>query len=344
MNELPPLDDIALATWMDSQGLGEGDITAIRRLGGGTQNVMLRFRRGDCEYVLRRPPEHPRPTSTKSLLREMRVVAALSRTDVPHPRFLAGCPDPTVLGEVFYLMEPVEGFNPRELLPPRHAADPALRRALSLEVVDAAARLGAVDHTQLGLADLGRPEGFLERQVPRWLRELHGYADTPGYPGPQLPGSRRIAAWLDDNRPRSWRPGLMHGDLHFGNVMISWDGPQVVAVIDWEMATIGDPLLDLGWLLATWPRGPEDAEDGPIATAGALATLDEAAERYRRRSPRNIDAVGWYAVLACFKLGILVEGTYARACAGHADPVVGDRLHRKAIRLFHRALAYIAAS
>ncbi len=339
----PLVDTAALAAWMDGQGLGEGDITQARRLGGGTQNVMLRLRRGDREYVLRRPPEHPRPTSEQTLLREMRVVSALGGTDVPHPRFLAGCTDPAVLGTVFYVMEPVEGFNPRELLPPRHAADPALRHALSLEVVDAAARLAAVDHARLGLADLGRPDGFLERQVPRWLRELDGYAGIPGYPGPQLPGLERIAGWLDDNRPRSEQPGLMHGDFHFGNVMIAWHGPEVVAVVDWEMATIGDPLLDLGWLLATWPRGAEDREDGPIATAGGLATLDEVVVRYRQRGTRDTDAVAWYTVLACFKLGILIEGTYARACAGHADPVVGDRLHRKAIRLFNRALAYAAA-
>ncbi len=269
----PLVDTAALAAWMDGQGLGEGDITQARRLGGGTQNVMLRLRRGDREYVLRRPPEHPRPTSEQTLLREMRVVSALGGTDVPHPRFLAGCTDPAVLGTVFYVMEPVEGFNPRELLPPRHAADPALRHALSLEVVDAAARLAAVDHARLGLADLGRPDGFLERQVPRWLRELDGYAGIPGYPGPQLPGLERIAGWLDDNRPRSEQPGLMHGDFHFGNVMIAWHGPEVVAVVDWEMATIGDPLLDLGWLLATWPRGAEDREDGPIATAGGWPPL-----------------------------------------------------------------------
>ncbi len=329
----------AVELWMDGQGLGSGPIQSVAPISGGTQNVMLRFERDDRPYVLRRGPEHLRPRSNDVIRRECRVLRSLSGTAVPHPALIAACDDESVLdGAVFYLMEPVDGFNASLRLPPLHTADAAVRHEMGLRLVDALAELADVDHVAVGLADFGKPEGFLERQVPRWLAELASYDAFPEYPGPDIGPVDEVAAWLDAHRPTSWRPGILHGDFHAANVMFSPDGPDVVAVVDWEMCTIGDPLLDLGWLLATWelPGAPEEFA-GPLTRAGGLATRDELVQRYGARSDRDLSAVDWYVVLACFKLGIVLEGSHARALAGLAPTEIGDRLHLTTQRLFDRA-------
>lgn len=331
----------AVAHWMSAQGLGEGPLENVTGIGGGTQNIMLRFSRSGREYVLRRGPQHLRPRSNMVILRETKVLAALAGTDVPHPHLIAVCDDPGVLGDaVFYLMEPVDGFNAGQELPPLHASDPGVRFQMGLSMADALAKLGAVDHVAVGLADFGKPEGFLERQVPRWLSELESYREFENYPGPNLPGVDDVAGWLDQHRPSAWTPGIMHGDYHAANVMFSRTGPEVVAIVDWEMSTIGDPLLDLGWLLATW-RQPDGSSVFSHTLTGmeGLASTDDLLERYARNTTRDLSHISWYTVLACFKLGIVIEGTLARACAGKAPQEVGDQLHAAAVWLFERALS-----
>jgi aminoglycoside phosphotransferase (APT) family kinase protein len=333
------MDPKAIAEWMSTQGLGEGPLEDITEISGGTQNVMLRFTRSGRSYVLRRGPRHLRPRSNTVILREIRVLAALAGTAVPHPRLIAGCDDPTVLGDaVFYLMEPVDGFNAGEGLPPLHAGDPAVRYRMGLSMADALAELGTVDHVAVGLGDFGKPDGFLERQVPRWLSELDSYRELDNYPGPQIPGLDDVAAWLEAGRPSTWTPGIMHGDYHTANVMFSRTGPEVVAIVDWEMCTIGDPLLDLGWLLATWQQSDGSSVlDHAFAAAGGLAGPDELVERYAADTRRDLSHITWYTVLACFKLGIVLEGTWARAHAGKAPMQVGEQLHEATLRLFERA-------
>ena len=341
-----------LAAWMDDQSLPSGPIEDVEELGGGTQNVLLRFRRGGDAYVLRRGPKHLRKASNEVMRREQRVLAALAGSDVPHPRFIAGCTDETVMnGAVFYLMEPIDGFNATVSLPPLHAGDPAVQHEMGLQTADAIARLGAVDHEAVGLADFGKPDGFLERQVPRWQGELASYGQLDGYPGPEIPGVDEVAAWLDAHRPPTWQPGIMHGDYHLANVMFAPDGPRLAAIVDWEMCTIGDPLLDLGWLLATWPepQGPGDEAmasvvTGAIGSSTALPTREELVARYAGQTSRDLSAVTWYQVLACFKLGIVLEGTYARACAGKAPKPIGDMLHAITLGLFARARSLIGAA
>ena len=354
------VDLAALARWMDARGLPDGPITGATVLPGGTQNLLLRFERGGRSYVLRRGPRHLRRSSNEVMRREARVLRALAGTDVPHPAFVAGPgePDEGVTDAVFYLMAPVDGVNPTVELPAAVADDPDGRRRFGLSVADAAARLGAVDHVAVGLADFGRPEGFLERQVPRWMAELEGYGELPGYPGPDIPGLDEVASWLEANRPTSWRPGIMHGDFHVANVLVAPDRPEVAAIVDWEMCTIGDPLLDLGWLLATWPIGPADdgsrvspgAPDDSLASlvAGSLGSGDglpspaELVARYAAASDRDTSAIAWYTAMACFKLGIVLEGTHARACAGRAPRATGDLLHAITLGLFARARIVIA--
>ncbi|TVS77816.1 phosphotransferase family protein [Mycobacterium helveticum] len=328
---------------MTGRGLGEGPLKDVCAVTGGTQNVMLRFTRAGRPYVLRRGPRHLRPRSNSVILRETKVLAALADSDVPHPHLIATCDDPGVLGDaVFYLMDPVDGFNAGEGLPPLHAGDARVRFGMGLSMADALAKLGAVDHVAVGLADFGKPAGFLERQVPRWLSELDSYRQYENYPGPQIPGVDRVAAWLEDHRPATWKPGIMHGDYHAANVMFSRTGPGVVAIVDWEMCTIGDPLLDLGWLLATW-RQPESSSVFGHALDGhdGLAGTDELVRQYAANTTRDLSHITWYTVLACFKLGIVIEGTLARACAGKAEKQVGDQLHAATVHLFERALTLI---
>ena len=341
------IDFDVLGGWMTREGLPEGGgFEGVETLAGGTQNVLLRFQRGGRDYVLRRGPPHLRPKSNDALRREARVLQALAGTDVPHPGFIAGCMDEAVMGgAVFYLMEPVDGFNPSVGLPALHASDAGIRRAMGLQMADAAARLAAVDHVAVGLGDVGQPEGFLERQVGRWISELESYSRFEGYPGPEIPDVDRVAAWLDQNRPQPSRTGIIHGDYHLANVMFSYVGPELAAIVDWEMCTIGDPLLDLGWLLATWPNqdggGPAAGAAGAVgaglAAAGGLPTAAELVAAYAERSDRDLSAINWYGVLACFKLGIVLEGTNARAYAGKAPRAVGDMLHATTLGLFSRA-------
>jgi aminoglycoside phosphotransferase (APT) family kinase protein len=251
------------------------------------------------------------------------------------------CEDVSILGDaVFYLMEPVEGFNAGSEMPEPHASTAAVRHEMGLSMADAVARLGAVDHVSVGLADFGKPAGFLERQVPRWLSELESYAKFDNYPGPDIGDVGGVAAWLREHQPADFSPGIMHGDCHAANVMFSRSGPELVAIVDWEMCTIGDPLLDLGWMLATWYRpGDEPVLPNEFMVSGGLATPDELVQRYAQNTTRDLSDIDWYTVLSCFKLGIILEGTHARAAAGLAPKEIGDVLHTATVRLFERAMA-----
>ncbi len=336
----------ALAAWMAAQGLGHGTLQNPRALTGGTQNLLLRFDFAGQAYVLRRPPPHPRGDGNATIAREARVLAALRDTDVPHPRLLGFCPDPTVIGAAFTLMQAVDGFNPTTGLPALHAADPAIRHQMGFCLIDALLALGRVDYVAKNLADFGNPAGFLTRQAPRWLAMLDGYADFAGWPGQGgLPGIRDIAAWIAANAPADFTPGIMHGDFHLANVMFATAGPQIAAIVDWELCTIGDPLLDLGWIIATWP------DENGYTAAGLrvdpwdnFAPIAELIAYYKANSPRDVSAIGWYGVLACFKLAVILEGTFARAHAGRAPMAVGQFLHTASVALLGRATKMIDRS
>jgi aminoglycoside phosphotransferase (APT) family kinase protein len=234
-------------------------------------------------------------------------------------------------------MEPIDGANPTVGLPQGYLDAASWRHELGLAMADGAASVGAVDHEAVGLADLGRAEGYLERQVARWRAQLDSYSALPGYPGPDIPGVDEVGEWLDANRPTSWAPGLIHGDYHLANVLCSPHRPGLAAIVDWELTTIGDPLLDLGWLLATWPDG-EEPDTTTVQPWDGFPTPDELVRRYGERSDRDLSAVAWYEVLACYKLGLILEGTHARAFAGLAPDETGDRLHASTVGLFRRAL------
>ena len=340
--EVEGVDLAILDVWMDEQGLPRGEIGTIDRLVGGTQNILLRFERGGRHYVLRRPPIHKRANSDETMRREARVLGALRGTDVPHPGLIAACGDEALLGAAFYLMEPIDGFNAGQGLPELHEGDPDIRRGMGFAMAEGIASLAAVDYKAVGLEGFGRPQGYLERQVSRWRHQLDGYSEMEGYPGPEIPGVDEIADWLEANRPEDSPPGILHGDYHIANVMFSFEGPELAAIIDWELATVGDPLLDLGALVASWP---DDEGKSPLGNStGVLDGLPSAKEiirHYGERSTRSLDSIDWYVVLACYRLGIILEGTHARACAGRADEAIGDLLHATTVGLFQRALTHI---
>jgi aminoglycoside phosphotransferase (APT) family kinase protein len=338
----PQLVDVqALAEWMDSRGLPAGPIRDVTLLQGGTQNVLLSFSRGGERFVLRRPPLHPLTNGNDTMCREMRVLAALADTDVPHPRLIAACASTDVLGASFYLMEEIRGFNVLVSMPQPAASDPQMRRSMGLSVADAIARLGRVDYKAVGLDDFGKPEGFLARQVPRWNRMLESYAKYEDWDGHRdIPGVGPIGDWLEDNCPKQFTPGILHGDYTLANVLFRDDMPVVAAILDWEMSTIGDPLLDLGWLLTSWPR-PDDPTSRKVEPWEGFPTPEELLAHYRSNSTRDMSAMDWYIVLACYKLGIVLEGTFARSCAGKAPKELGQRFHQRTVALFERARALI---
>ena len=332
----------ALRAWMDDQGLGDGPLGDVTPITGGTQNVLVRFERAGRHYVLRRPPLHKRSNSDETMRREARVLAALAGSDVPHPGLIAAEPDVEVLGASFYLMEPVEGFNPSLGLPEPHRSDPDLRRRMGLSLVDGAAALGRVDHDDVGLGDLGHVDGYLERQVGRWRSQLESYAEIAPDWTADIPGVDGVGEWLDSNRPLTFSPGVIHGDLHTANVLYRRDGPELAAIVDWELTTVGDPLVDLGLTVAFRTMDPE----GGLGPGGDLypdfPSVAELVDRYADGSTRDVSSYPWYGVLACYKTGIILEGTRARAMAGKAPMIVGDQLHAVTLSLFRRARVLMA--
>ena len=341
-----PVDLDLLAAWMDTHGLESGRIHQVETITGGTQNILLRFRRGNRTFVFRRPPVHKRKNSDETMRREARILAALAGSDVPHPALIAACGDVEVLGAAFYLMEPVAGFNATVEMPEPHRSDLAMQARMGFTMADALLELSHVDSDARGISDLGRFDGWAERQVGRWRSQLESYSELDGYPGPEIPGVDDVGRWLDANRPDRNRPegvraGLIHGDFHYANVIIAPDSGELAAVVDWELATIGDPLLDLGHLLSTWPV--RDGVATPMGVdAPGLPSTDELIEYYSRRTDRDLSDLTWFRVLACYRLGLILEGTHARACAGLAPVEVGDSLHFMTVYLFHQALELIA--
>lgn len=335
-----PLDDRggllnwpALQDWItNSSSPGTGLVVACEELEGGTQNHLFQLIREDgTAMVLRRPPRHPRPNSDETMCREARVLAALSASDVPHPAFYAVCDDPSIIGTCFHLGAVVDGFNPGSTLEEQYD-DLGWQHALGLSMVDAIAALAAVNPSSVGLEDLGRPDGWLERQVPRWRSMLESYTKSEDYGGPNLPDVDRVGIWLEEHRPREASMRIIHGDFHLANVMAQRSQPEVAAIVDWELTTSGDPRLDLAWLLAT-SHGV-----GSFATrVPGFPNWRELADRYADQTGLALYDLAWWWTLACYKLGIILEGTNARAAAGHAPVEIGRDLHDRAVRLFTMA-------
>lgn len=327
----------ALSAWLRAEGIGAG-IDGVEPLTGGTQNIVVRVVVDGRPLVLRRPPLHPRPNSDRTMQREIAVLTTLAGSGVPHPTFVRGCVDLDVLGVVFYLMDDVDGFNPGTEVTDAYIRDAGMRHHVGLNYAADLAHLGRARWRGRPLEALQRPGSFLARQVPGFSSLLDSYRKLGGYSPESLPDVGSLAQWLQDNRPPDAEPGIMHGDAHLNNVLLRRETPEVAAFVDWEMCTVGDPLLDLGWILVCWPHDPDPINAGSeLAALGGLPDRSEVLAAYReasgvsaRRLDRHLD---WYIALACFKLAIVIEGTYARYLAGLAARDAGERLHDNAANL-----------
>jgi aminoglycoside phosphotransferase (APT) family kinase protein len=332
-------------TWIAARGdiPGSGPVTAARKLAGGLQNAVFRVERGDASFVLRRPSKHVREGSNETMLREARILKALDGTAVPHPQFIAACDDRSVIGTCFYLMQPLEGFARSGDLPGAYATDAGWRRAMGEDLVRAAVSLASVDPAAVGLADLGKPDDWHSRQVARWGRQLDGYRATPGYEAAALPHVDAVGRWLTDNLPSDRRIGIVHGDLQFPNVMFSLKAPRVSGILDWELASLGDPLLDLGWILSSWYEDGDPEGKKPMVTPwDGFLTRAELVQLYGELSGRDMRAMPWYFALACYKLACLLEGTYARSLTGQVPANVGTSVHAYAVWLMNKAVQITA--
>jgi aminoglycoside phosphotransferase (APT) family kinase protein len=318
----------ALTAWLDTQGLGAGAPLESRFLSGGSQNEIFEITRGDLRAVLRIPPASAGPDRDQGIVREYRIIEALDGTDVPHTEAIALCEDKSVLGRTFYLMGFVDGWSPmhtRRNWPAPFDTDLEQRRGLSFQLVEGIALLSKVDWKARGLEGLGRPDGFHERQVDRWTAFLNRIK------GRELEGWDEAAAWLRAHRPLDFIPGIMHGDYQFANVMFKHGGPaRLAALVDWEMGTVGDPKLDLGWVVNSWPEdtsGGEGSVGGYVDLTG-MPSRSELLEHYSTVSGRQVDDIDYYNILARWKLATVLEQTYQRA--GHTEkgaafgPIVVD--------------------
>ncbi|MBV8951706.1 MAG: phosphotransferase family protein [Actinobacteria bacterium] len=281
-------------------------------IAGGRSNLTYVIGDGTHDWVLRRPPlGHVLPTA-HDMGREYRVLRGLAPTDVPVPRPLTFCDDVDVIGAPFYVMEKVNGVilrSPQETA----ALAPEDARRCSLELIDVLARIHRVDYQAVGLGDFGHPDGFLERQVRRWAEQWDRSQTRP------LPSIDEIARRLRAALPASPPPTIVHGDYRLDNTMLdARDAGRIVAVLDWEMATLGDPLTDVGLFLLYWGQGDAQAiatgRNMPVA-AGFL-TSEEVIEHYAAVSGRAVDNLDFYVVLAAYKLAIIVEGIHARFLMG----------------------------
>jgi len=321
---------------------GAGPLRFSLISGGRSNLTYLVEGAGGRRWVLRRPPlGHVLPTA-HDMAREYRVLAALADTDVPVARPLALCEDTAVNDAPFYVMEHAAGVVLAERLPEGYAPAAADRRRIGDALIDVLVRLHAVDFRAVGLADFGRPEGYLERQVRRWAQQWERSKTAPLVEIEEL--QRRLAAAL----PASPAPTIVHGDYRLGNLALDPADPgRVVAVYDWEMATLGDPLADLGYTLIYWTE-PGDVTDGrylpSVTAAPGFATRAELVERYARASGRDVAHVDFYQVLALYKLAIISEGIYARWKMGKTLGEGFETLGRAAGPLAARALAIAARS
>jgi aminoglycoside phosphotransferase (APT) family kinase protein len=310
-----PLDFDRLAAWMDTQGLpGAGAPLTQAFLSGGAQNEIYLLTRDDFQCVLRIPPPQAPSERDGGILREWRIIEALVGSDVPHTAAVAVCPDTSVLGRAFYLMGYVDGWSPMNLTdrrwPEPFASDLGLRAGLGYQLAEGIALLSKVDWQARGLHDLGRPDGFHERQVDRWLRFFARIKAR------EIDGLDEVTAWLRAHRPLDFVPGLMHGDYQFANVMFRHAVPaKLAAVVDWEMGTVGDPKLDLAWMVMNWPADTmaETASSAGWTDMYGMPSRDQVVEHWATVAGRQVDDLDYYLVLARWKMAIVLEQGFQRA-------------------------------
>jgi aminoglycoside phosphotransferase (APT) family kinase protein len=325
-----------MAGFCDRHGIGSGP-TRVERLGDGHSNLTYLVERDRARVVLRRPPPPPLPPSAHDMVRESGIVDALHRAGARVPQVLAVCRDESVIGVPFYVMTLVDGA-PIDTQLPAEIADATECARLGADIVDALVEVHAIDIRAAGLDPFGRPDGYLARQVRRFLGlwDVNRTRD--------LPLVAEVGALLAETAPESGPATVVHGDYRVGNLLAARDAPgRVAAILDWELATIGDPLADVGYLVATWSQAddPEDALRGLSAATRApgFPTRDELIARYEERSGRSMSDLPWYMTLALWKSAVFLEGSYKRRLAGTTEDAFFDRLETGVPLIAERAWA-----
>jgi len=324
----PGIDSEAVSRFFADHVPGADVPLRFSLISGGKSNLTYRVEaagdpgREEAVWVMRRPPlGHVLPTA-HDMEREYRVIDALRDTPVPVAHAIALCADPEVNGAPFYVMEYAPGVVLHESLPEGYATTEAERGAMSDALIDTLVALHDVDQEAVGLADFGRPDGYLERQVRRWSKQWERSKTR------ELPAIDELIRRLSAKLPVSPAPTIVHGDYRFGNMALASEDPgRVVAVFDWEMSTLGDPLADLGYTLMYWGEAGDAGErlmaagGSGITAAPGFPTRAEVANEYARRSGRDVSQVGFYEALANYKLAVIAEGIHQRHLQGKT---VGD--------------------
>ena len=323
-----------LIEFLAANGLEAPATLGARAIGEGHSNATFELSTG---VVLRRPPRGPLPPSAHDVLREARLLKALEPTPVRTPKVLAVCEHPEVIGAPFYVMERVEGEVITSAIP-APLDTPAQRARVAAQLVQALVELHDVDWRSIGLEGFGKPTGYLERQLRRF-GGLWEHNRTR-----ELAEVEQVGSWLRANLPQSPPATLVHGDYRLGNLMFASRGPaRLVAIFDWEMATIGDPFADLGYLLTHWVQA-DDQSLGKLSPPRVTAlpgfpTRAELVEHYEQRSGRSMRSLSWYYTLALWKAVVFMEGNYKRALEGSTDDPYLKSFGAGVVELARRALA-----
>jgi len=300
-----------LEPYLRSHFPGERETFLVTQFPSGHSNLTYAVQLGDRLLVLRRPPFGSKVKSAHDMGREFRVLSKLHAVYSPAPHVLLHCADDSVLGAPFYVMEPIRGIILRRDPPPGLAFPPATARAVCESLIDNLARLHRLDYAAIGLADFGKPLGYLERQVKGWIERYHG-SKTHDFPEVE-----KLSAWMQQNLPPSLAATLIHNDYKLDNVVLDPENlSKIIGVLDWEMSTVGDPLSDLGTTLAYWvdAADPDDLQQlrwGPTNYPGSLTRAD-LVQRYAQATGRSAENMPFYLVFARFKLAVIVQQIYYR--------------------------------
>jgi aminoglycoside phosphotransferase (APT) family kinase protein len=288
-----------------------GKPVQVEQFPGGHSNLTYLLRVGDREVVMRRPPFGTKVKSAHDMGREFRILSALSKSYPRAPRPITYSEDPAVMGAPFYVMDRLRGVILRKDVPPELGLDPTKLRSLCEHLVDALAELHALDYKAIGLGELGKPEGYVQRQVEGWTKRYHGSQTD------DVPVVEQVAKWLADNMPPDSGAALIHNDYKFDNVVLDASDPtRILGILDWEMSTIGDPLMDLGTFVSYWVEAGDDPmmqffRGGPSDAPGAL-TRAEIIARYSERTGRKVDKPHFYYAFGLFKTAVVLQQIYYR--------------------------------
>lgn len=308
----------ALASYLQGKLPGTENQLVVRQFGGGAANLTYLLDYSTHEYVLRRPPLGPVAKTAHDMAREYKVLSVLYRAFPYAPRAFLYCEDPQIIGADFFIMERRHGIVVRRSIPAQFDGLPRAQRRMSEALVDALAAFHAVDYEALGLSGLGKPAGFVERQIEGWYRrwqkaKLH-----------DLPEMDAVYAWLKENLPTAPGSSLVHNDFKLDNIMLAAGDPgRVVAVFDWDMCTLGDPLSDLGALLSYWtePGDPPYMQALAMMPVGDMGfmTRDELVQRYAQKSGRSVSNINFYNALGLFRLTVIIAQIYIRYKRGQTQ-------------------------